>query len=102
MKVFGDDQQARQIVANSCSVRMSSSERKRRLLGVRFTRAMVENPAECKRRSTLLTNSFADQFLNRKKPPVTNKSTEQIYQSGFVARAISDFHWIEEWASVSK
>ncbi|KAL3925188.1 MAG: hypothetical protein SGILL_000580 [Bacillariaceae sp.] len=76
------------------SPRMSSEERVRRILGLKYAEAHVEKGkrAQLHRFEKMLTR-FDTQFLSRE-----DRASKKLPgpMSGYVARALSDRHWIEE------
>jgi hypothetical protein len=81
-------------VVDRFSPRMSSEERMRRILGLKYAEAHVEKGRRTElHRFEKLTSLFDTKFLLREDKSV--KKTSGV-MSGFVARALSDRHWIEE------
>ena len=91
------------VIEASFSPRLSSAEKMRRMIGYVLT-----FPDQANARPDLLS-SFAEKqhhqtamFLKREAPSFTEKDSVSVIKSCFVARAISDRHWIEEWVTLSK
>lgn len=84
---------------NICSPRMSSAEKTRRHLGQLLASKAAEGPLHSLQ-ATGTRSMFDTQFLKRKRP--SNLEKGKVHASGFVARALSDHHWLEEWATVSE
>ncbi|CAB9531330.1 Protein of unknown function, DUF547 [Seminavis robusta] len=89
---------------NDClplSTRLSSAEQTRRHLG-QLISSSVGDASNKRRLETVRTakTPYDDQFLKRKKPSIPEKS--RVHASCFVARALSDHHWIEEWANITE
>ena len=86
---------------NICSPRMSTAETTRRHLG----QLLLDGARNDKDPKSILvklqstSTKYDDHFLNRRKPSNTEKS--RAHASCFVARSLSDHHWIEEWATVT-
>lgn len=78
-------------VKDNFSTRMSSSERLRRCIGLALSRETPENVASFHSR----TKPYND-FLRRPKPTLF-----KTLICGFVGRALSDRHWVEECAYVT-
>ena len=86
---------------NICSERMSSAEHTRRHLGQLLSSCLSDDGnMEPARKLQSATTSFDETFLKRKRPSISEKG--KIYEACFVARALSDHHWIEEWATVTE
>ena len=81
---------------NRFSQRMSSAERNRRILGIHLYEALTRK-ISCDRLDFFLSmRTIHDkQFLNRAPPSFTPASA---VRASFLARALSDRHWVEEWA----
>ena len=94
---FFDDREIT-VIDNRFSHRVSSEERTRRILGLKYADAIINNN---KKHPNLLESFYKSKsncsanFLNRKE---TRKSVKAagIIKTGFVARALSDRHWKEE------
>ena len=84
---------AAKFVAGSFSPRLSISEKRRRMLGYVVSKQSV----------SALQNAFDSYvpgdtlFLKRPKP---EQNISDVILSGYVARAVSDRHWVEEWATL--
>lgn len=89
-------------IKDNFSIRMSSSEKFRRYLGFVLSRV----PGQAGSVSSERLKTFRDmpskldsEILRRAKPTLT---MSHVRKSGFVARALSDRHWVEEWAYVNE
>jgi len=88
----------------SCSPRLSSSEKHRRIMG--YTLAACRNTASTRseQRCRALWNQpgrLRDKFLKRAPPSNTKVKKENVLFSGYVGRALSERHWVEEWVVVT-
>ena len=81
------------------SPRLSSSERTRRQLGEAFVSALSKDRSRVATFKSLCSD--CDMFLRRDEPHLSSKRSRQLRVSGFVGRALSDRHWVEEWAKVT-
>jgi len=86
---------------NICSERMSNAEQNRRHLGQLLSSCLQDGASsivitKIQSRST----DYDVVFLERARPPISEK--RKIDEPCFVARSLSDHHWIEEWATVSE
>jgi hypothetical protein len=83
------------------SHRMSSEERIRRVLGLRFAeaRAGKASPTRLLQFINMKTH-FDKKFLQRE--PSSSKAKVSTVKSGFVARALSDRHWVEEFCQITE
>jgi hypothetical protein len=90
---------------NISSPRMSSAEKTRRHLGQLMssclTKAKGASYTTILKKVESMTTSYDVAFLNQKRPSPADKSSKGILKSAFVARALSDHHFIEEWATIS-
>jgi Protein of unknown function (DUF1769)/Protein of unknown function, DUF547 len=86
-------------IKESFSPRMSPSEKLRRSLGLTLLRTPEETdvPPEKVQAFRDLKSTLDTEFLRRPKLSLANARI-----SGFVARALSDRHWVEEWAHVTE
>lgn len=77
------------------SPRLSASEQARRILGYAYAQALEEDTDTAKE---LLANpkSLGANFLKRKPPP-SQPQTAKVRKSGYMARALSERHWREEY-----
>ena len=86
------------------SPRLSSTEKRRRILGLSLANAAANSSAKALqrvKRFQSLRTEFDAVFLKRKRRTISSKLADSVRTAGFVARAISDRHWIEEWALVT-
>jgi hypothetical protein len=86
-------------ITNRFSSRLSSRERCRRMLGLRYaeTRLGKASPKSLFDFQELSTRYDAH-FLSREAPTVEKNKSKL---GGFVARALSDRHWREEWGTIT-
>jgi Protein of unknown function, DUF547 len=100
--LFGSKCPKDEIIAGSS--RLSSAEETRRHLGQLVSSSAEEEGADgnCRRLEALQSakTTFDEQFLNRRKPSITGRT--KVKASCFVARALSDHQWIEEWANITE
>lgn len=88
-----------QVVHDTFSPRMSTAERMRRSVAV----VLSKDDGKGGRVASFMGRTdctVARDFLNRKEPH-SERERSLVLFSGFVARALSDHHWIEEWATVT-
>lgn len=79
--------------------RLSGIEKNRRKIGLRYAEALMGKASKSKMNHFQRLRSHYDKsFLNREKMP----RNDPAIVSAIVARAVSDRHWIEEWACVTK
>jgi hypothetical protein len=90
-------------LTESFSSRLSSTERTRRALGLAFSEKEATDIPPTQIHSFLACRSisFDTAFLKRPEPTIPDKELVTVRLSVYLARAISDRHWIEEWATVS-
>lgn len=97
-----DSTKAETIVDSTFSPRMSRAERLRRAVGCGLV-----NPTICLTKSNKLQgfmktrSSLEGLFLKRAEPVLSDRERASILWSGYVARAVSDRHWIEEYVAVT-
>lgn len=83
------------------SPRISGSEWTRRALGLIIVFSKIELLDQLKGMKSIQTSSYEALFLKRaNKLGNNNKERDEVIAEGFIARAISDRHWMEEWARV--
>jgi hypothetical protein len=107
--LLNDNREIRRVLDGTFSPRLSSMERSRRALGVAIllstTSEGTGSPISRKKMNDFLSapTSQDQKFLQRSKPttPIVLPEKDVFQSSAFVARAISDRHWIEEWATLS-
>jgi hypothetical protein len=93
-----EDSEFAQVVDENFSPRMSSSERTRRVLGLMLSKSGQTEKVE----SFISKESIlSDLFLNRQMPLMSDKERFVVQKCGFVARAISDRHWVEEYVKIT-
>jgi hypothetical protein len=94
-----DSTWVKQTIDESFSPRLSACERTRRALGLNKHETDVAFP----RMDTFLSqdNNCDEIFLRRPEPKNPDMGRVTVRAASFVARAISDRHWIEEWALVT-
>ena len=80
--------------------RMASMERTRRVLGLRYAKELSgkKSPSRLSEFQKLIT-PFDRKFL-RRDPPILKNIV--AVKSGFIARALSDRHWVEEWGIITE
>eukprot|EP00548_Thalassiothrix_antarctica_P001563 CAMPEP_0194131086 /NCGR_PEP_ID=MMETSP0152-20130528/1924_1 /TAXON_ID=1049557 /ORGANISM="Thalassiothrix antarctica, Strain L6-D1" /LENGTH=803 /DNA_ID=CAMNT_0038825747 /DNA_START=50 /DNA_END=2458 /DNA_ORIENTATION=- len=86
------------------SPRLSSSENMRRRIGqILHLSIKSESSQVSKRLNDLLSmkTQYDSNFLKGKPPTLSVKRAQMIQMASFVARAISDHHWVEEWMKVT-
>ena len=96
---------AKKAVESTWSPRLSNAEKARRMLGQAYATSRESGTPEGA--ATLLAfhelkTEYDLNFLQRTRQSVLLKRSRIIKKSCFVARAISDHHWIEEWAKISE
>ena len=97
-----DSKWAKRTIADNFSPRISSSERMRRMVGLALADKSATDIAPPKVQSFLERKSkYDNSFLRRTEPSTSGNDREVVQTSSFVARAISDRHWVEEWARVT-
>lgn len=86
-------------VSEKYSPRLSSNEKIRRALALTF---LDPEQTDAKKLQLLSLRgcSLSDVFLNKQEPKLSEKHRSTIRLSNFAGRAISDRHWIEEWATI--
>ena len=101
--IQGAKDKIEQTIREYFSPRLSSSEKLRRSLGLALSRPPEQTGVSPERVSSFWgQRSDKDiTFLRHKKPSLSDKEQSTIRASGFVARAISDRHWVEEWAQIN-
>lgn len=93
----GAQRRVSRLVDENFSPRMSTAERMRRMLGL----VLVNGDQNSLRHFKREQSDFDATFLKRAPTPLSEKKHSIIRVSGFVARAVSDRHWIEEWAKIT-
>ena len=93
-----------QIVDQTWSPRLSTSERYRRILGHTISQALLDETPGGKARLkefAQLQRGGDQEFLRRAQPSWAAKGRVKFHHSGYGARAVSDHHWLEEWIQVT-
>jgi hypothetical protein len=86
-------------VEDRFSPRISSAERTRRILGLRFAEAQSgKSSPEKLLQFFKLKTQFDKRFLQRESPAQARPPT---VKSAFIARALSDRHWVEELMTIT-
>jgi len=89
----------------NCSPRLSNSEKHRRIMGYTLAAFRHNTSTQSEQRCQALWNQpdcrFSDIFLKRAPPSDTKVKSDDILFSGYVGRAFSERHWIEEWVIVT-
>lgn len=83
-----------------CSPRVSGAERTRRMFGKMLESSLKGQNAEMLKR---MMEIYSSQFLRTRDtswPTIKPKPSGET--GGIVARALSDRHWVEEWAEITK
>ena len=96
---------ARKSVENTWSPRLANSEKSRRILGQAYVTARESGMSQVATKLLAfhqLETEFDIKFLQRTSPNIMSKPSKVIRKSCFVARALSDYHWVEEWASITE
>ena len=84
-------------VTSVSSPRISSSEEKRRILGYSYFQGHLRHPSKV-RQLNAAGNDADSLFLNRATPTMDpEKIKKAVIKDGYIARAISDHHWREEY-----
>ena len=92
-----DVKEALKYVSSVCSTRISNSELTRRVLGYAYCQGQTSHAPKV-RQFTTTNNKTEAQFLRRAEPENgSNKFKQKVLKSGFIARALSDHHWREEY-----
>ena len=89
------------IDSSAWSPRLSSSEKTRRMLGQAFLSALENESPTSKLSSFRTLPTEFDAFLRRSEPRLSSKRSKLVRKSGFMARALSDHHWVEEWVKIT-
>lgn len=93
----GAERRVRHIVQTEFSPRLSSPERLRRLLALSLLQGTQDQLVPFRD----LKSGFDSTFLMvRERTPSNLKRSDAVFTS-YVARAVSDRHWMEEWICVS-
>ncbi|GAX11977.1 hypothetical protein FisN_8Lh072 [Fistulifera solaris] len=84
------------------SPRISGNEWTRRALGIMLIYPKTDLLNQLKAVKSVQANTYGELFLqqNHKLASTTSKERIELLTQGLIARAISDRHWIEEWARV--
>lgn len=93
---------AKEVIDVVYSPRMSNSERLRRLVG--YIMSQPEGCAAEPKARQVFVNPNADcerKFLKHSEPTLSERARASILFGAFTARALSDRHWVEEWAGIS-
>uniref|UniRef100_A0A6U6J9H7 PH domain-containing protein n=1 Tax=Odontella aurita TaxID=265563 RepID=A0A6U6J9H7_9STRA len=101
---FSTAEEAKRVVERTCSPRLSSSEKLRRVMGLTVAKAREPSSKLYRRyRAFIQKQSALDaRFLRRPAPSQLNvKVKGETIISGFAARALSEHHWKEEWVVLS-
>lgn len=90
----------------ACSPRLSSAEKHRRILGYTLSACLHSPSAQSEQRCQALRNQKdcrCDNVFLQQKPPTDSKTKakDQFIYAGYVGRALSERHWVEEWAVVT-
>ena len=90
------------IVDTNSSPRISAKERLRRMVGCVFVHPQNANVDLQKLESfKQKQDKFRKRLLRRSEPVLVDRERTSLKWSGFVARSVSDRHWIEEWTTVT-
>ena len=95
----------RKSVENAWSPRLSNTEKARRMLSVVYLRAQDDGSPHGAQKLVAfqqLRTEFDLNFLQRPRLNLLSKRSAIIRKSCFVARALSDYHWVEEWVKISE
>mmetsp|Transcript_21010 Transcript_21010/g.34730 ORF Transcript_21010/g.34730 Transcript_21010/m.34730 type:complete len:1120 (+) Transcript_21010:118-3477(+) len=91
---------ATQYVKSVSSPRLSASEEARRILGYAYSQALTKYTSKARQLATH-KSPIDSQFLRRENPRREPGATNsKIQKAGFVARALSEFHWREEFVQL--
>ncbi|GAX14092.1 hypothetical protein FisN_8Hh072 [Fistulifera solaris] len=84
------------------SPRISGSEWTRRALGLMLVNPKTDLLNQLKAVKSVQASTYGELFLQRnyKFAAITSRERTELLTEGLIARAISDRHWIEEWARV--
>ena len=85
------------------SPRMSESERLRRMIGYIVSKPMrvKVDASKLKTFTDGRNKKYENLFLKRAAPSLSDRERSVVQWSGYVARARSDRHWVEEWATLT-
>jgi len=91
-----------EMIEGNFSPRLAPSEILRRSVGLVLSRITEQTgvPSNAVKAFESMQSQSDGGFLTRAKPTLTVQQSSVCRISGFVARALSDRHWIEEWAMV--
>lgn len=100
-KTYVEIQDAAQYVKSVSSPRISVSEEARRILGYAYSQALTKNTSKARQLANL-KSPIDTQFLQRENPPVSEPGATKpkSIMVGFMARALSEFHWREEFVQL--
>ena len=96
---------AKKAVESTWSTRLANSEKARRILGQAYATARESGVSQGTTKLLAfhqLETEFDVKFLQRQSPNICIKPSKSIKKSCFVARALSDYHWVEEWARITE
>ena len=82
-------------VSRSFSPLLSSTEKRRRMLAYVLYKEEMRAP-----KSTMDTFVKAENLFLRRPRPDAQSGTSNVLLSGYIARAVSDRDWVEEWATL--
>ena len=82
-----------------CSPRVADAERTRRRFGKMLESALTGTNADVLKG---MMETYSSQFLRRRENSWPAKEKSSGETGGLVARALSDRHWVEEWAEITK
>jgi hypothetical protein len=97
-----DVRQDQELAEQMWSPRLSGCERTRRIVG-QVLSSVLANSGQSQQLEKFVTmnNVFDSSFLRGNPPALSVKKASLIHKSTFVARALSDRHWVEEWMKVT-
>ena len=96
-QVHIDTLDAMKYVTSVSSPRMSTSEETRRILGYTYFQGQLRQPPKV-RQINASGNEADSLFLKRATPAIdSGKIKKAVIKCGYIARAISDYHWREEY-----
>ena len=84
------------------SPRLSPCEKTRRVVGQVLSSALANSEQKQDLQNFVKMKTVCDSSFLRGKPPTLSiKKASMVRKSAFVARALSDHHWVEEWMKVT-
>ena len=97
-----DVRKEQELAVKMWSPRLSPCEMTRRVVG-QVLSSVLTNSGRIQelQKFVKIQSVFDSSFLRGKPPTLSGKKASMVRKSAFVARALSDRHWIEEWMKVT-